>query len=468
MTRHPLQTALFRAALVGVAAALVGCLGIHTRRPYDPSQARSDADVDRTKPTLPEQQIDEFGFAVYWDSFIRDEVITGVWVEGTGRDPLRTDRALRRGSKPQLYAFTAAHRLYQIDMHSGMVNWVYDVGKPLSFMDGRPIAEWSYTERDQETGLQFYDEIFFVANDWLYALDKDNGSLLWRLELPFGASSPPAASRTHVFVGAWNDRIYAIQKDRPSVIDWNWRTDGDLVARPAVDSDSSQVFVASSDGNLYTFDAAKGDPKEPFPTGGRLRIDPIAYRNLLYLGSEDFNLYVLNTDEGTVVHRFGAGAPITSVPVACMNPLNPDGSVSVSVYFAAMGEGMFALERQARTSGSRRIPHPEQWNRPDAFQFICRGMDDVYLREPGGDANQPRKFRISRLDAADGHFRDAIELANVDYYVSNYNSPHAPDRNENLVGGMIVLGFRNGWIIALKEKTTMPGGTLPTQGGGPG
>jgi len=259
VTRHPLQTALFRAALVGVAAALVGCLGIHTRRPYDPSQARSDADVDRTKPTLPEQQIDEFGFAVYWDSFIRDEVITGVWVEGTGRDPLRTDRALRRGSKPQLYAFTAAHRLYQIDMHSGMVNWVYDVGKPLSFMDGRPIAEWSYTERDQETGLQFYDEIFFVANDWLYALDKDNGSLLWRLELPFGASSPPAASRTHVFVGAWNDRIYAIQKDRPSVIDWNWRTDGDLVARPAVDSDSSQVFVASSDGNLYTFDAAKGD-----------------------------------------------------------------------------------------------------------------------------------------------------------------------------------------------------------------
>jgi outer membrane protein assembly factor BamB len=438
---------------LGLSVMLTACG--KNRRPYDlkKSVGALDTDLNPARPALPEQRIHDFGFAVYWDSFIRDETIVGAYLEG---DVEAWRPALSSDGKPQLYAVTEKNRIYQVDLHSGMVNWVYDVGRQIDFLDtNHPIGEWVYP-RDRHTRLKPYDEIYFIAQDHLYALDRDNGSELWKVHLPFGASTPPIASATHVFVGSWDDRIYAIRKDRPNLVHWSWRTNGDLMARPLVASPN--LFVPSTDGNLYTFEATRGRHKATFPSEKRLVTDPLIYQRLLYLGAEDYNLYVMRVDDGSVVERFNAQAPITTSPVAVSDAL--EAGVQKTVLFGAEGRGMFALRRHPRQRDSRRgrVPHELLWQQEDAERFLARGTEDAYLLAPGESVNESR---VLRVDFEDGHFRDALVLENVDHFVTNANSPLALFQQESRVGGMIVLSFRNGWIVCLKELNTYPSGTVP-------
>lgn len=431
---------LIRSGALCALVALAGCLGENER--IQVTRAGLEAEINREPPALDEQKIEDFGFAVYWDSYLRDEVISGVFLEGKVGD--------KGEGKPMLYAFTMSHRLYQIDLNSGMVNWVYDVGEPLFFTQaGRPIGEWVY-QQDKDTGFKQYDEIYFVARDYLYALDKANGAELWKRRLPFAASCAPEAGPTHVFVGSWDDRIYAYRKEDPLVPDWSWRTEGDILARPAVKS--PVVYVASSDGNLYPFDMVRGVPKTPLNTEQKLTTDPLLHQSMLYLGAADYNLYCINAIDGSLEHREGAAAPIIVGPVAAANS---DKAADYTVYFTAKDEGVLAVRRQDQKEGQRRIPHAQIWKRKGAERFLARGTADAYLLEPGEEGER----RIARVDANDGHLRDTLTIPGVDFFVTNPNSPMAFERAESLVGGLIVVGFRNGWIVALKEIATMPTGT---------
>ena len=440
--------------LVGLVVGTSGCG--KNRRPYDlkhTSGRTLDQNLNPTRPEVPQEKLQDFGFAVYWDSFIRDETIVGAYLEG---DVESWRPALPGDGKPQLYVATEKNRIYQVDPHSGMVNWVYDVGRPVAFLDrDHPVAEWVYP-RDRQTRLKPYDEIYFIAQDYLYALDRDNGSELWKVQLPFGASTPPIASATHVFVGSWDDRVYAIRKDRPELVHWSWRTDGDLLARPVVASPN--LFVPSTDGKLYTFEATTGKFKAAFNTEKRLLTDPLIYQRLLYQGAEDFNLYVMRVDDGSVVFRYNAEAPITTAPVAVSDAL--EAGVQKTVMFGAEGRGIFALRRYPRQKDSRRgrVPHELLWRHEKATRFLARGTQDAYLLTPGESVTESR---IARVDFEDGHFRDELVLQGVDHYVTNPNSPLAIFPQESRVGGMIVLCYRNGWIICIKELNTFPSGALP-------
>lgn len=429
------------AGLLALSAG--GCMG-EQRRPGDrPSRALlGAAAATAERPAVDEGELRRFGFILYWDSFIRDETLTALTLEGDFEQGF---------GRPQLYAYTQSNRLYQVDMHSGMVNWLVDIGEPLSFSDKRWIAEWVYKpeEPQGEGGQRFkrYDEVFLIARDRLFAIDKENGAELWQVRLPFGASSPPQASETHVFVGSWDDRIYAFRKSDPTIPDWNWRTDGDILARPAFDSPS--LFVASSDGNLHTFDATSGVPRWKFDAEKRLLLDPLVFKKLLYVPGEDYNLYVLNVLDGLLEYRYCAEAPILGRPVAV------DNGDDQTIYFLAQGRGMFALARKHRPRGSRKTEHALLWNRPQARQFLCRGASDVYVLEDGDELGE---VKIVRLGARDGKVKDTLELKGVDWVLTNPSGPGSAIREESLLGGIIIVGYRNGWVMAFKEIATLPGG----------
>lgn len=427
-----------------VCAALAGCLG-ETRRPGDkPTNAvRASAAPTAERPTVNEDTLREFGFVLYWDSFIRDEVLTALTIEGDFEQGF---------GKPQLYAYTESNRLYQIDLHSGMVNWLYDVGRPINFPQGRWITEWAYKPEiaTDESGQAFkrYDEVFFVARDHLYALDKDNGAELWSVRLPFGASSPAQACQSHVLVGGWDDRIYAFSKQDPTIPDWSWRTDGDVIARPVGESPS--MFVASVDGKLHTFDAAGGTYQWSFKTEKRIVQDPLVFKKLLYLPGDDYNVYVLNALDGLLEYRFGAGAPITGRPVAIDNAGEGD-----TIFFTAGDEGLFALGRAGRPKGSRKTQHDLLWQRKEAERVVCRGARDVYVLDRTGNSD---KVKITRLGAIDGKVKGSLELEGVDWVLTNPCGPNSTIREQSLLGGIIVVGYKSGWVAALKEIATLPGG----------
>jgi outer membrane protein assembly factor BamB len=439
--------ALARAATLGLA----GCMGQDRHPPPSPETTRRAADVDPDRPAVDEEAVKKFGFVLYWDSFIDKERLTSISLEGDFEQGF---------GQPKLYAFTASNRLYQVDLHSGMIHWMYDVGQPLSFADkGRPVAEWLY-KKDKDTNFKRYDEVYFVARDHLYALDKESGAELWSVRLPFGASSAPWTSSTHVYVGSWDDRLYAFRKDDHDIPDWSWRTNDDLLTRGA--SESPQTFAATSDGDLMAFDAANGEPRWTFRTEKRLLQDPLLYQKLLYVPGEDFNLYVLNAIDGLLEYRHCPGAPISTRPVAVNN------GDEKTIYYTASEEGVFALARKHRPrpqeGNPRKTIHELLWQRKEATRFLCRGAHDVYVLEPKRDpetgAVDPTVTRIARLDADKGTFRDAIELPAADWVLTAPYGPASSIREEGLLGGMVVLGWRNGWVITLKEIATLPGGVV--------
>lgn len=411
--------------LLGSALLATGCLGTNRASPRGP-QAIEYTESGRRgeRPQIDQERIEAFGFSLYWDSAIRDEVLTSVTLEGD-----------------QLYAFTRSKRLYQIDIHSGMVNWVFDVGEDLSFAEsGHPIAEWTYEVRKGDKYRE-YDEVFFIAKDYLFSLDKKNGSQNFKVRLTFSPSTPPQAGPTHVFVGSWDDRLYGIRKDLPELPDWSWRTGDDVLVRPAYYSPS--VFASSTDGTLYTFDAATGRPRWPFKTDKPLHAAPLLYRSLLYLPSDDFNMYVLDPSDGLIHARACVSDRIT---------INPVG-ISKTVYFGTK-EGMHALLRKGpMAENKRKMDHELIWTRAGGRQVLCEGSESVYLLEGSREAGET----VSRIDLKDGHFRDSLPLSGVDYWVTNPFSPKASDKAEGLRGAILILGFRNGWIFALKETATIPG-----------
>ena len=55
------------------------------------------------------------------------------------------------------------------------------------------------------------------------------------------------------------------------------------------------VYVGSGDDNVYALDAATGDVRWSYPTGGEIFSSPVVPGNVVYIGSEDGKLYALNT-----------------------------------------------------------------------------------------------------------------------------------------------------------------------------
>lgn len=427
------------------AAALLvgaGCLNTQNRRPIEsPRATRTDAVAGR--PPAPEpieaERLKSFGLELFWNSWLRDESIVKLQLEA--------DAVSGRGS---LYAYTESNRLYQIDIHSGKVNWVFDVGKPLAFADHeRPICEFNYQKDDT---LKRYDEVFFVAKDTLYALDKQDGSELWRLNCNFNPSSPPQATVTHVLVGSWDQRVYAIQKSSPATYDWMYRTDGEITARPA--QRSPTAFVASMDGKLYVFDTAKGALTSTLRTEKPLSGDPLYYRDVLYAGGEDYVLYVWSALDQFPYYRFPLGAPIKHAPVAIKNPMEK-GKSTDTIYVKTEGQdgGINAILRGNKVQNSQKLSHEVIWKRDNAEQILARGRDTVFLLEPPTKDGPARSKRIVKLDARSAYPRDEVTISGIDFYLTN---PLDPNDKKLVGGGLVILGYRNGWLIAYKEKSPYP------------
>src|SRR5262249_54516832 len=111
--------------------------------------------------------------------------------------------------------------------------------------------------------------------------------------------------------------------------------------------------------------------------------------------------------------------------------------------------GVTALLRKGRVAN--KTAHDFRWTRLKAEKVLARGRESVYLLEPE-EKGVGRK--IVKLDAKDGYFRDELKPEGVQFYVSNGFDPNQkPAGPEALMGGIVFLGYRNGWIIALKERS---------------
>ena len=121
------------------------------------------------------------------------------------------------------------------------------------------------------------------------------GSKLWEFETIGPVySSPAIGSDGTVYVGSYDDKLYAINGKTGAKL-WEFETGHAVNSSPAIGSDGT-VYVGG-ERKLYAIDGKTGRKLWEFETGEVLLSDPaIAADGTVYVGSEHFKLFAIKTD----------------------------------------------------------------------------------------------------------------------------------------------------------------------------
>jgi outer membrane protein assembly factor BamB len=126
----------------------------------------------------------------------------------------------------------------------------------------------------------------------LYRIDKENGSILWALELGSPVLSSPSLLRNQVVVGSSDGYLYLVKSNDGS-LDWRFKTGGKIWSSPIV-VDEHRAVVGSLDSHIYWVDLASRNLVWKFPTMDMIDSSPCVTSGMLFVGSRDGYLYVFD------------------------------------------------------------------------------------------------------------------------------------------------------------------------------
>ena len=86
---------------------------------------------------------------------------------------------------------------------------------------------------------------------FLYALDAENGALIWRAGLRGAILSSPAVLNDLVYVGSSDGRLYALRRGGGELA-WSFQVGGRVWTSPAVID--GRVYFGSHDGFIYAIE----------------------------------------------------------------------------------------------------------------------------------------------------------------------------------------------------------------------
>jgi eukaryotic-like serine/threonine-protein kinase len=161
-------------------------------------------------------------------------------------------------------------------------------------------------------------------------------SVKWRFHTDGHVLSSPAVTRSAVYIGSTDGRVYAVNVETGKEL-WHFATHARITSSPGV------VYVESYDGHLYAIDAATGHSKWRFATAGEHRFagthlhgfrpaaermpdpydvflsSPAVWNHTVYFGSGDGNVYALDTDSGHVKWKFHTHDVVHASPAIANN-----------------------------------------------------------------------------------------------------------------------------------------------------
>jgi len=150
-------------------------------------------------------------------------------------------------------------------------------------------------------------------------------------------SSPAIGSDGTIYVGSWDNKLYAINPDGTKK--WEFLTGGYVNPSPTIGSDGT-IYIGSNDDKLYAINP-DGTKKWEFLIGRDVNSSPaIGSDGTIYIGSYDNKLYAINSD-GTKKWEFSTDGNVNSSPA-----IGSDGTIYVGSddkkLYAIYGSGSLA------------------------------------------------------------------------------------------------------------------------------
>jgi outer membrane protein assembly factor BamB len=178
---------------------------------------------------------------------------------------------------------------YALDATTGDLKWNFKiVGEP------DDPAKYGFDRKGMLSApVVAGNKVIFGARDGiLYALNADDGKLLWKMDHEISwIISTVAIKDTFVVTGTSDKRfVQAVSLNTGKEI-WKYNTPMAVWASPLINND--KVYDGCFDGQLFCLDLKTGHRISEFSTGGMILSSPVMSDGLLYFGSDDGNLYAL-------------------------------------------------------------------------------------------------------------------------------------------------------------------------------
>jgi len=123
--------------------------------------------------------------------------------------------------------------------------------------------------------------------------------------------SSAAVVRGVVYVGSWNDDVYALSATTGVKL-WSYKTGGTVESSPTVVN--GVVYVGSGDDNVYALKATTGAKIWSHKTGNAVYSSPTVVNGVVYVGSFDASIYAFRATTGAEIWSYKTGAGNGSSP----------------------------------------------------------------------------------------------------------------------------------------------------------
>jgi len=307
---------------------------------------------------------------------------------------------------------TSSQRLYGVDRNEGIVKWMVELPNRCDFR-----------------GCEDEEQVYVPCRNELVAIDK-RGFISWWKFLKFAPGASPVADDLHVYLPCFDGAVRAFLKDLKDqgYFAWQYTTNGVVEAKPAIAPGlgTKLVYAGSTDGWVYALSTDKLDLSWKFQTYGPIRADVVFNKRRVFVASTDGSLYSLvDMPQATREQQldwnrpYAAGAPIEQPPyvtesmVLVVNTkkfchavdrrtgtllwLVPDVDTvlaqgRLNTYLLRGGSNLVAVDNKTGVTHWVRNIHPGAF----AF-FLVNPMDDrIYLVKGDGETQAIREQKLTK------------------------------------------------------------------------
>ncbi|HEU0299349.1 MAG TPA: PQQ-binding-like beta-propeller repeat protein [Longimicrobium sp.] len=209
--------------------------------------------------------------------------------------------------------------LRAVDLNSGQERWTFQAPGPVY---SRPSAYVGNLLVPSSSGV-------------LCCLSTNSGAELWRYPSSgtlSGMFSSPAMGGQTAFVGAWDNKLHAVNVTSGSQV---WSYDAGNKVNGDVETDADTVYFGTDNGQLAALRQSDGSQRWVFDTGGIIAGRPLLYGGNVYVGNYAGEFYAVSAATGAQAwKRTFAGAYVGSAAQAA------DGVV----YFNTTTGTLYALD----------------------------------------------------------------------------------------------------------------------------
>jgi outer membrane protein assembly factor BamB len=200
----------------------------------------------------------------------------------------------------KLYVGTMNGELYCIDAGTGNIDWKYSASSDLkkSLIRSSPASD----------GAQI---VFCCDNGAIFSLHQD-GTVAWKSRTDGNILASPAIFGDHVFICSADSCVYSFSV-HTGVTEWRKKLSAGIYSSPAVNEKG--VITGCVDGTVWCLDHRSGEKLWARETGGVIASAPIISGSVVYVGNLNKVLYALTLDGGAVIEEWICDGRIKTSPL---------------------------------------------------------------------------------------------------------------------------------------------------------